>query len=93
MDKVIRVFESHEAAEKADIEYYRSLTGEQRLQILYALIAQVRGDGTGTAQGLERVCRIVERGRRAVPEGVRQASIPRPAGRLTKRADALQCSA
>jgi len=51
----VRVFRSFEEAEKADREFYRSLTPEQRLNILLQLIAQ-----HGTPQRLERVFRIVK---------------------------------
>lgn len=37
------LFSSHEAAAKADTEYYKSLTGEERLQILLELVEQYGG--------------------------------------------------
>ena len=58
MEREIRVFKSHAEAEAADREYYRSLTPEQRLDILLELIE--RGGG-GTQSRCERVYRIVKR--------------------------------
>lgn len=58
MERVVRTFSSHEEAAKADREYYRSLTPEQRLDILLDLIEQ---GGGGTKSEFVRVFRIVER--------------------------------
>lgn len=38
MVRVVRKFSSHKEADKADRAYYRSLTGEQRVEILCELI-------------------------------------------------------
>jgi hypothetical protein len=54
-DTPIQVFRSFEEADKADREFYRSLTPQQRLDILVELIAQ-----HGPSQKLERVYRIVK---------------------------------
>jgi hypothetical protein len=56
VEKVVRVFKSYEEAEEADREYYRSLTPEQRLEILFLLIE--RWNGTG--QRLTRVRRATK---------------------------------
>ena len=58
-DKQIRLFRTFEEAEAADRDFYRSLTPEQRLNILLELIAR-----NGSSKGLERVYRIVEFERR-----------------------------
>ena len=58
-DKQIQVFRTFEEAEAADRDFYRSLTPEQRLDILLELIAR-----NGSSKGLERVYRIVEFERR-----------------------------
>ncbi|HZM03151.1 MAG TPA: hypothetical protein VFC44_09015 [Candidatus Saccharimonadales bacterium] len=58
MEKVIRTFKSFEEADKADAEFYRALTPEQRLDILGELIARVYPDAH--KQGIERVCRIIK---------------------------------
>jgi len=58
MERVVRTFSSHEEAAKADREYYRSLTPEQRLDILLELIEQ---GGGGTQSRFERVYRVIER--------------------------------
>ncbi len=61
MDKVVRKFGSFAEAEKADREYYRSLTGQQRLDILLELIASVQDTEDEAAKGFERVYRIIKR--------------------------------
>ena len=54
-DRQVRKFRSFREAEEADRAFYRSLTGEQRLDILLELIAR-----HGPIKRLERVYRIVE---------------------------------
>ena len=44
VEKVVRKFRSFKEAEQADLEFYGSLTGEQRLDILLELIRQAYGD-------------------------------------------------
>lgn len=61
MDKVVRKFGSFAEAEKADREYYRSLTGQQRLDILLELIASAQDTQDEAAKGFERVYRIIKR--------------------------------
>jgi hypothetical protein len=51
----VRVFRSFEEAEDGDRDFYKSLTPEQRIDILLQLIAQ-----PGPPQRLERVYRIVK---------------------------------
>lgn len=58
-----RRFDSHEAADKAEREYYRSLSPAERLDILLTLIANYREALPEAEQGLARVCRIFELGR------------------------------
>ena len=58
MEKVARIFRSFAEADKADFEYYHSLTPEQRLDILGELIARAHPDKTG--QRIEKVCRIIK---------------------------------
>lgn len=58
MEKVARIFGSFAEADKADFEYYQSLTPEQRLDILGELIASANPEGTH--QRIERVCRIIK---------------------------------
>ena len=60
VEKVVRVFKSFEEAEEADREYYRSLTTEQRLDILFMLVERWHGLG----QRPERVRRATKRKRR-----------------------------
>ena len=59
MEKVVRVFSSHEEADRADDEYYRSLTPQQRLDIFLEILWRGRThDEAG--ERLERVYRIVK---------------------------------
>jgi uncharacterized protein YdeI (YjbR/CyaY-like superfamily) len=58
MEKVARVFHSFADADQADGEYYRSLTPEQRLEILFDLVKSKSSDEP--EQRLERVCRVIK---------------------------------
>jgi hypothetical protein len=55
--KAVRKFRSFAEADKADFEYYHSLTPEQRLDILGELIRRAHPDKTG--QRIQKVCRII----------------------------------
>jgi hypothetical protein len=57
VEKIARVFHSFAEADQADADYYRSLTPEQRLEILFDLIKAQQPDEP--EQRLERVCRII----------------------------------
>jgi hypothetical protein len=58
MKKTARKFRSFSEAEKADSEFYKKLTGNERLQILVELLNH------DPEQRLERVSRIVKFPRR-----------------------------
>jgi uncharacterized protein YdeI (YjbR/CyaY-like superfamily) len=58
VENIARKFHSFAEAEKADCEFYGSLTPEQRLEILFDMIAAQHPHAT--EQRLERVCRIVK---------------------------------
>ena len=60
MEKVAHVFASPADAEKAEMEYYRAMTPEQRMEIFCALLAQAQPDHDQAAEGFPRVCRIVK---------------------------------
>ncbi len=61
MEKKIQVFASHAEAAAANRAYMRSLTAEQRLDILLDLVRE----GTDEASaGFKRVCRTFKRGER-----------------------------
>lgn len=60
MVPVLKRYTSFEAAAKADREYYASLTPEQRMQILFELIAMERGKLDDASEGMARVYRIVK---------------------------------
>jgi hypothetical protein len=59
MEKVVHKFSSHEASDAADRAYYRSLTPEQRLDILLTLIARGKAPND-VGQKLARVYRIIK---------------------------------
>jgi hypothetical protein len=61
MDKTIQVFNSFEEAEKANKEYYRSLTPSQRIERLLMLRDQFRPYSNELTEGFKRVYRIIER--------------------------------
>jgi hypothetical protein len=52
--KTARKFRSFSEAEKADRDFYKKLTGNERLQILVELLNH------GAEQSLERVSRIIK---------------------------------
>jgi hypothetical protein len=58
MEKVGRKFKSFAEAEQAERDYYRSLTPQQRLDLMLDIIRQ--GAPDEAFQRLERVCRIVK---------------------------------
>ena len=58
MEKIARQFRSHRESDEADRAYNRSLTPQQRLEILLDLIAQAQGHET--QPGFARVYRIVK---------------------------------
>jgi hypothetical protein len=58
MEKKLRIFRSHAEAEEADAAYYRSLTGQERLDIMLELVEEAN---RGVSQRFEKVCRIVKR--------------------------------
>jgi hypothetical protein len=54
MEKIVRKFDSFEAADQADDEYYAALSGNEKLQILLELIMPENPD----AAVIERSARI-----------------------------------
>lgn len=56
-----RVFNDWKEAEEADVEYYRSMTPEERIAIVEMLRQQWYKIHGETEQGLRRVVRIVRR--------------------------------
>jgi hypothetical protein len=60
MERAVAKFSSHQEAERATLEYYRSLTPEQRLDILLELIEASRKEGDAASERFERVYRIVK---------------------------------
>ena len=60
MQRVVAKFSSHEEADQANLEYYRSLSAQQRLDILLELIESSKKEGDAAAERFERVYRIVK---------------------------------
>jgi hypothetical protein len=58
MNKTVKRFRSFAEAEKADREFYKNLTGNERLQIQVELLNHAPG------QRLERISRIIKFPRR-----------------------------
>ena len=54
MEKVVRKFHSFDDADNADYEYYRTLSGNEKLQILLELIMPENPD----AVAIERSARV-----------------------------------
>ena len=59
MEKVIRVFDSFEAAEEADAAEDFHMAPEQRLAIVFELRERYYPDAA--QQGFARICRVVDR--------------------------------
>jgi hypothetical protein len=62
MEKIKRVFKSFDEAEKANREFYNSLSGTERLDILLTLISQNKSskhDEVGS--GPKRIYRVIKR--------------------------------
>ena len=64
MEQVVSKFSDFDAADRATREYYRSLTPQQRLEILFELIRQGRPENDADSERLAPVCRIVKLGQR-----------------------------
>ncbi len=61
MELAIRVFDSFEAAEAAEVEEDKAMSPERRIEIVLELQARLNPDGN--QQRLARVYRVVERER------------------------------
>jgi len=60
MERHVRIFRGFEAAERADEDYYASLSPQQRVDLLLELIAAWTEAHGAAAEGFARVHRIVE---------------------------------
>ena len=58
MERKVAKFSSHQQADEATLAYYRSLSPQQRLDILQELIDSSRKQGDAASERLERVYRI-----------------------------------
>jgi hypothetical protein len=64
VERIVQVFDNHEAAAAADDAFNRSLTPQERLNLALDLAARYR-EGFGEAAGrFERVCRVASLSRR-----------------------------
>jgi hypothetical protein len=64
MEKVVRIFHSFDEADEADHQYYRALSGNEKLQILLDLIMPENADATI----IERTARVYPLGEQNEPE-------------------------
>lgn len=69
MEKTFRVFHSFEEADKADKEYYRSLTPAQRIEKLLVLRDQFRPYSDELTEGFKRVYRVIRTNKSSNDEG------------------------
>jgi len=60
IERTVQKFSSHDEAERAEREYYNSLSPEQRVEILLELMNRARNLYDPASQRLERVYRIVK---------------------------------
>ena len=60
MDRTVAKFSSYQQADEATQEYYRSLSPQQRLDILLEMLESSRKEGDAAAERFERVYRIVK---------------------------------
>ena len=60
MESVAVKFRTHQEADEATLAYYRSLTPEQRLEILFQLREFHLKDSDASSQRMARVCRITQ---------------------------------
>ena len=60
MERVVAKFRTHREAEEATLAYYRSLSPEERLEMLFQLRAAHHKDDDASSQGLARVYRIAQ---------------------------------
>ena len=64
MKPVVEKFRTFEEAERASREYYRRLSPEERLEILFQLRAMALNENDAASGRLARIYRIVELPRR-----------------------------
>ena len=64
MERVAQVFTSFADADNADEEYYASLPGSERVNVLLDLIEHYRESLGPAADRFERVCQVTELSRR-----------------------------
>lgn len=60
MKKEASIFRSFDAADEAELQYYASLTPDERVNILLAMIEQHRESLGESAQRFERVYRVTD---------------------------------
>jgi hypothetical protein len=60
METVVNKFANAAEAERAERDYYRSLTGPQRMEIFFKLLAQGRADDEAEFPKGVRIVRLTE---------------------------------
>lgn len=61
MDKTIKKYNSFKEQQKDDIQYWKSISADQKLEILEAIRAQARAINNEHPRRLQRVYRIITR--------------------------------
>lgn len=61
MEKVLKIFESFEEQEAADIKYWQNLSGEKKLEILEIIRANYWAMRNESPGRLQRVYRVIKR--------------------------------
>lgn len=59
--KIIRIFDSHEAADRAEFEYWLSLTPQERIDVVGECVREFLALKNEPEQRLSRVYRVLER--------------------------------
>lgn len=60
MKRTVRKFSSFRERDRANRDYYLSLTPEQRIDILLELVERYRNEYDEAPEGFKRVCRIIK---------------------------------
>jgi hypothetical protein len=74
MEKIVRKFHSFDEADDADYEYYRTLSGNEKLQILLELIMPENPDAA-----------VIERSARVYPLGEQNESEDQKASKRSEK--------
>ena len=60
MERIIRVFDTHDEADQADRDFYASLSPQERVDMLLEMVARYRESFGEAGERFERVYRVIE---------------------------------